>query len=241
MGNDRFFSTILIEERKNIVGIFARVQLDESTEIFLFSEPIHGINSSNSATLIIVCVFLSIFVVLFSVVSIVVRHFVAKKNRKREKFCSLWFFQFFKVRGKRLLWDSSWIVELKEVQGQFRFWRKGRRNFFFGSILFVSAVRCQQSKSLTSLNPSMTRQTSGTNLSTSTNQSNFAFGQQKFCPVGILSVEEKRRKKKTRQSFFLFRFQAFESCRYSKVSAQTFPIDAIDSRTSSACSIAQSQ
>ncbi|CAF4298169.1 unnamed protein product, partial [Rotaria sp. Silwood2] len=78
------------------------------------------------------------------------------------------FFLYFKIQEQRLLWDPSWIIDVKEVQ----------------------PLRSQQSISLTSLNDlkktSIGRQTSETNLSVATNFSNISCTQQIFCPAGYL-------------------------------------------------------
>ncbi|CAF3566678.1 unnamed protein product, partial [Adineta steineri] len=76
---------------------------------------------------------------------------------------------YFKIQEQRLLWDPSWIIDVKEVQ----------------------PLRSQQSNSLTSINdPQKTnftkRQTSETNLSITTNISTISCVQQIFCPAGNL-------------------------------------------------------
>ncbi|CAF1403604.1 unnamed protein product [Adineta ricciae] len=75
---------------------------------------------------------------------------------------------YFKIKEQRLLWDPSWIIDVKEVQ----------------------PTRSQQSISLTSINDcpktNFSRQTSETNLSITTNLSHISCTQQIFCPVGYL-------------------------------------------------------
>ncbi|CAF1038615.1 unnamed protein product [Rotaria sordida] len=73
------------------------------------------------------------------------------------------FFLYFKIQEQRLLWDPSWIIDIKEVQ----------------------PLRSQHSISLTSLNdPKKT--ISETNLSITTNFSNISCTQQIFCSAGYL-------------------------------------------------------
>ncbi|UJR09649.1 hypothetical protein I4U23_013883 [Adineta vaga] len=75
---------------------------------------------------------------------------------------------YFKIQEQRLLWDPSWIIDVKEVQ----------------------PIRAQQSISLISINecqkPNRARQTSETNISITTNLSNISCTQQIFCPIGYL-------------------------------------------------------
>ncbi|CAF3206506.1 unnamed protein product [Rotaria socialis] len=77
-------------------------------------------------------------------------------------------FLYFKIQEQRLLWDPSWIIDIKEVQ----------------------PLRPQQSISLTSLNDpkktSISRQPSETNLSVTTTFSTISIAQQIFCPAGYL-------------------------------------------------------